>query len=165
MYREIILITLLAFFIIIFGLILAFYQYKLKSSSELDYLTNIYNRNKFYEIVGREARNAKRHKYDSALMLMDIDHFKNINDTYGHGWGDEFILLLPNTEKEHALKLAEKIRKLIDECEPIELKGVTISIGVTSIDPDNYNIDNSIKVADEAMYCAKESGRNQVCFK
>ena len=191
MYREIILVTLLAFFIIIFGLILAFYQYKLKNSSELDFLTKIYNRNKFYEIVEREVRLAKRNRYDSAVMLMDIDHFKSINDTYGHEWGDEvlkelvnqimenirdvdvfarwggeeFVLLLPNTKKDDALQVAEKIRVLIDKCDSPQLKGVTISIGVTLIDPDNYNIDNSIKVADEAMYCAKESGRNQVCFK
>lgn len=191
LYKQVILVTLLAFFIIVFGLIMAIYQHKLKSNAELDYLTKIYNRNKFYELIEKEAKSSKRYKYDSSVMLMDIDYFKKVNDTYGHEWGDqvlkelssqilqnirendvfarwggeEFVLLLPHTNKDGALKAAEKIRLLIEKSESPKLKGITISIGVTSIDSANYDIDNAIKLADEAMYCAKRNGRNQVCFK
>ncbi len=190
MNLQIILVTLLVLFIIIFGLVLAIYHNKIKDISERDYLTNIYNRNKFYEIVNKEASCSRRYKYDSSIMLMDIDNFKNINDSCGHEWGDqvlkslvsevsknirdtdvfarwggeEFVLLLPHTKKDDAIKVAEKIRILIDESETEKLKGVTISIGVSEIDSENYDIDSAIKLADQAMYSAKRSGKNKVCF-
>lgn len=74
-------------------------------------------------------------------------------------------MLLPHTEKGDGIKVAEKIRMKIDQAESIKLKDITISIGVAGIDPENYNIDAAIKLADEAMYCAKKNGRNQVCCK
>lgn len=191
MYQEVILVTLLSLLMIIFGLVLSFYQFNLKNSAELDYLTNIYNRNKFYQLVEREIKGAKRYDWPISVMLIDIDLFKIVNDTYGHEWGDqvlkklaskilsnirdidifarwggeEFVLLLPSTGKEGGLIAAEKIRKLIDECQSKELKGITISIGVSTVNPENYDIDAAIKLADEAMYEAKTNGRNQVCFK
>lgn len=190
MIKEITWVTLLTLFIIIFGLVLAFYQCRLKNSSELDSLTKIYNRNKFYAVVEKRSRNSKRYEYDSFVMLMDIDFFKKVNDTYGHEWGDEvlkalsnkilgnirkidafarwggeeFVLLLPNVEKSEALEMAEKTRRLIDDSESEELKGITISIGVSVVDFEKDDIDSSIKFADEAMYCAKENGRNQVYY-
>ncbi len=190
-YDEIILVTLLVIMIIILGLILAKYNYELEKSSGTDYLTQIYNRNKFYEIVEREKKSSERYAYQSALMLLDIDHFKEINDTYGHCWGDEvlkkladeilkniretdifarwggeeFVILLPHTDKEGALKAAEKIRVVICESQLEELEEITISIGVTVIDPENYDIDEVIKRADMAMYEAKENGRNRVAYK
>ncbi len=191
MYEEIILITFLAFFIIIFGLVLAYYQNKLKDNAELDYLTKIYNRNKFYEIAEREVKAAKRYKHVMSVMLLDIDCFKKINDTYGHEWGDkvlkelaktisqnirdtdvfarwggeEFVLLLPNTNQEEALIVGEKVRKLMEDSEVDELTGITISVGITVLDTENYDIDRAVKVADEAMYSAKSEGRNRVRFK
>lgn len=191
MYWEVILVTFLAIFIIAFGLVLAFYQKNLKDSAELDYLTNIYNRNKFYEITKQEIKTAKRYKQEMAVMFMDIDHFKKINDTYGHAWGDrvlkelakqilikirevdvfarwggeEFVLLLPNTDKEGALIIAEKIREIISESEVAELKDVTISVGVSPVDTQTYDIEAAISLADAAMYEAKRRGRNQVCYK
>lgn len=190
-YLEILLVSLLVFFIISFTLLVTLYQYKLKKSSELDYLTKIYNRNKFYELAEKEIRMSKRYKHVSSIMLMDIDHFKNINDSYGHEWGDivlkeltseimknirnvdvfgrwggeEFVLLLPHTKKSDAIKVAEKIRKLIDESSSPKLKDVTISIGLAEIDSEDYDIDKAINLADEAMYTAKRNGRNQVCCK
>ncbi len=191
MYKEIILVSLLAFFIIAFGLALAFYQNKLKNSAELDYLTKIYNRNKFQKIVDREIKIARRYKQSMSLMLIDIDFFKKINDTYGHDWGDEvlkkltseisenireidvfarwggeeFVMFLPNTEKKGALILGEKLRKLIDDSQEKELKDVSISIGITEVDLESHDINEAIKLADEAMYEAKRRGRNQVAYR
>ena len=188
MYLEIVLVSILTFSIILFGLVLTQYQSKLKNTSELDYLTKIYNRKKFYEIAKKEELYSKRYKYESSVMLIDIDHFKNINDTYGHEWGDqvlkklaseilknirnvdvfarwggeEFVLLLPHTKRSDAIIVAEKLRLLICNSKSKELKGVTISIGVSAIDSENFDIDTAIKLADEAMYCAKRNGRNQV---
>lgn len=91
---------------------------------------------------------------------------KNIRDTdvFARWGGEEFVLLLPHTKKDDAIKVAEKIRILIDESETEKLKGVTISIGVSEIDSENYDIDSAIKLADQAMYSAKRSGKNKVCF-
>ena len=189
MYKQIALVSFLAIFIIVFGLILAFYQHRLKDASELDYLTKIYNRHKFYDLVEKEMRRSARYGYSSSVMLMDIDYFKNINDSHGHEWGDqvlkelstlvlknirvtdffarwggeEFVFLLPHTNKKEALQMAEKIRKLVDETKTNKLQDVTVSIGVAIIDPQKYDIDFTIHYADEAMYHAKENGRNQVC--
>lgn len=191
MYKEIILVTLLSLVIIFSSLMLTFYQHRLKNISELDYLTQIYNRNKFYEIIKKEIKASRKYQFDSFIILLDIDFFKKVNDTYGHEWGDEvlkeltnqisknirstdtfarwggeeFVILLANIEKDLALEKAENIRKLIDESNSKELKDITISIGMSLIDHDNYDIDSSIKLADEAMYCAKENGRNQVVYK
>lgn len=189
MYWEVILVSFLAFFIIAFGLSLAFYQSNLKESAELDYLTNIYNRNKFYEMAKHEVKAAKRYKQEMSVLFMDIDHFKKLNDTYGHAWGDqvlqelakeilinirevdifarwggeEFVLLLPNTGEKGAFIVAEKIRKMIEKADSETLKDVTISMGVAVVDSKTYDIDTAIGCADAAMYKAKQRGRNQVC--
>ncbi len=191
MYHEIALVSLLVILVIIFSFILTYYQSRLRTSSELDYLTKAYNRNKFYEMAKKEAKRSQRYEYDSALMLIDIDYFKNINDSYGHEWGDrvlkklsseisenirdsdifarwggeEFVLLLSHISKENALKVAEKLRRLIDESQDHELREITISIGVSTIYSGNYDIDSVIKLADDAMYCAKRNGRNQIYYK
>lgn len=190
-YGEIFLVTLLAILIIILGFLLAYYNYRLKKTAGIDHLTQVYNRNKFYELVEIEERLSKRYGYESAIMLLDIDHFKKVNDNYGHSWGDkvlktmaseilknirevdifarwggeEFVILLPHADKSGALAAAEKTRKLVYESELKELEDISISIGVTTIDPENYDIDKAIKRADKAMYNAKENGRNRVCFK
>lgn len=190
MYDEILLVTFLAFFIVAFGLTLTFYQSNLKDNAELDYLTNVYNRNKFYEITNREIKVAKRYQQEMSILFMDIDHFKKINDTYGHAWGDrvlkelatkimanireidifarwggeEFVLLLPNTGKEGALIVAEKIRRLIADSNAGKLSDITLSIGVAVLDSKNHDITDAISLADAAMYEAKRKGRNQVCY-
>ena len=190
MYQQIILLILLVAVAILLGLVLDLYQGKIKSASELDYLTNVYNRSKFYEMAKIDEKHCKRYKYDSSVMLIDIDNFKNTNDCYGHEWGDqvlkkvaseilknirdtdvfarwggeEFVLLLPHTNKNEALIVAEKLRLLISESQLIELNGITISIGVSEINAEDYDVERAINLADEAMYCAKAKGRNQVCY-
>lgn len=188
MYKEIILVTPLALLLITFSLGLFFYQYRLKENGEIDYLTKIYNRSKFYEVAEKELKSAKRYSYPVTLMMLDIDYFKKINDSYGHKWGDgvlkemvgeisknirgtdvfarwggeEFIFLLPHTEKSNAIKVAEKIRKVIDGSDSEKLKEVTVSIGIAEVDLEDPDIDKIINLADKAMYRAKENGRNQV---
>ncbi|MCT4583462.1 MAG: diguanylate cyclase [Peptostreptococcaceae bacterium] len=189
LYQQIFLVTILAFFIIIFGLILASYQYKLKMASQYDHLTKIYNRHKFLEIVERELKKLKRYKHSCAVILMDIDFFKNINDTYGHEWGDqvlrelatsieknirqtdvfarwggeEFIIFLSHTNESNAFNVADKLRKIIEEETTEKLKEITLSLGVSLVLEDDSSINDSIDRADEAMYNAKRTGRNKVC--
>ena len=189
MYKQIFAVTFFAVFIIFFSLLLAFYQSKLKGTSERDYLTKLCNRHKFYEIVEKELKRAMRYGYSSSVMMMDIDHFKMINDTHGHEWGDqvlkelskvvlkhiraadvfarwggeEFVFFLPHTNRQESLLMAEKIRRLVDEASTDKLAGVTVSLGVATVDFENNNIDDTISRADEAMYRAKNSGRNRVC--
>ncbi|BCD61876.1 diguanylate cyclase [Nitratiruptor sp. YY08-26] len=154
-----------------------------------DKLTKLYNRYKFYSIAEQEIQRAKRHKRPFAIIMFDIDKFKLINDTYGHDIGDlvlkeisqiirknirrydyafrwggeEFIILAPETDIKNAMKLAEKIRKLVENHSFEEVGKVTISLGVTQFDPENEdNIDAAIKRADNALYLSKKEGRNRV---
>ncbi len=189
LYTQIFLITFLAVSIVCFGLIVTRYQSILKNASERDYVTKLYNRHKLYDIANKEIKRSKRFGYSLSVVMMDIDHFKYINDTYGHDWGDqvlkelatlisnnirtrdvfarwggeEFLLLLPHANEESILQMAEKIRTLVDEATTEKLQNVTVSMGVARIDPQNYDIDSAINLADEALYRAKENGRNQVC--
>lgn len=189
LYKQIFLVTILVLFLIIFGFILASYQYRLKKISQYDYLTKIYNRHKFLEIVERELKKFKRYKNECCVILMDIDFFKRINDNYGHDWGDkvlrqltivikqnirqtdvfarwggeEFVLFLSNTNEENALFVAEKLRKTIEEDNSKKLKEITLSLGVSKVYIDDLSINYSIDRADEAMYNAKRTGRNKVC--
>lgn len=185
--REIFLDTFLALTIISIGLIVTIYQSKLKHTSEVDHLTQLYNRHKFYELAEKEIIHSRRYDDELSIVMLDIDHFKNINDTYGHEWGDkvlkeltklvavnirkedifsrwggeEFVLLLPHTNLEKAYEFSEKIRCIIQEADTKALKGVSVSIGVACVDVSK-NIDYAINLADSAMYLAKENGRNQV---
>jgi diguanylate cyclase (GGDEF)-like protein/PAS domain S-box-containing protein len=158
-----------------------------------DQLTNLYNRHYFYSMVQEIISLAKRERNPLSLMMIDIDKFKNINDTYGHGNGDivikslatimlentrasdivariggeEFVILLPNTSKDDAVTLANKLRKNVENHlirfeNNVDIS-ITISIGVDSIlVEDEVTIDKALARADEALYRAKESGRNNV---
>ena len=168
----------------------------IEHQSLYDPLTNIMNRRSFDFHVEGVWSNAIRQQDPLAILMIDIDHFKNFNDTYGHHLGDvvlqvtanaisttlkrgsdlvfrwggeEFIVLLPGTEIEGAVQVAERIRGSISSAEipsvgAMALPKVTASIGAASIIPDVENtITDLIKNADKAMYTAKESGRNRVC--
>jgi len=155
-----------------------------------DQLTNFYNRRFFAETGAREFMYAKRYHRDLALISLDIDNFKQINDRYGHGagdavlrdlsstilsiirtidipvriGGDEFILMLPGTPKEGALAVAEKIRTKVEtrSIDTGEHKGLsyTLSMGVS------WNLSGSfqdlMKEADDLLYRSKQGGRNRV---
>ena len=134
---------------------------------------------------------AKRYNKPLSVMLIDIDHFKQINDTYGHGVGDEvlkqmsastqmqlreidlfgriggeeFAVVLPEVELEGASESASRICKFLSE---LEIKvdditvGVTVSIGVTSFGPGDLSFEEVMKRSDDNLYAAKEGGRNRV---
>ncbi len=163
----------------------------LKEKSELDYLTKIYNRRVLFKMLQHYFASSSRYGYPLSLLIMDIDHFKSVNDTYGHPTGDEvlkvvasriknslrkadvlgrfggeeFCVVMPHTDIKGACLVGEKIREAVNK-HPIEVDGknvsVTISVGATQKLNDDKNIDDMIKRADEELYRAKHEGRNRV---
>lgn len=151
-----------------------------------DHLTGLYNRHSLYDLGPKYISNAHRHKVALSLLVIDLDHFKNVNDTHGHSVGDivlqavskvlqdhcrtediaaryggeEFIMLLTNCDLGNAVTKAEALRKSIEDCKPEKLT-ITSSIGVAQL-TDNEDIDALFNRADKAVYEAKETGRNKV---
>ncbi len=167
-------------------------QEKRLELANTDELTGIYNRRHFFQVFEREVLRAKISATPLSLMLFDIDHFKNVNDTYGHLAGDmilkqmgqvlnenrypldvvaryggeEFIVLLPHMSKEKAIDTAEKMRRTIDEhlwnIGNQEIS-ISVSIGLVSLETiDTTNLKEIVQRADDSLYTAKENGRNQV---
>jgi diguanylate cyclase (GGDEF)-like protein len=156
-----------------------------------DALTGAANRRYFLERAEQECARSRRHQLPLSLMLVDLDHFKQINDQYGHAYGDEalkqfsavvraclrdsdllariggeeFIVLMPSTALAGATLLAERLRvAMADQPLPIidHLLPVRFSAGVTQFKGDDQDIDACLKRADKAMYRAKQSGRDRV---
>ena len=164
---------------------------ELHELSITDSLTGLYNRKHLMETLDNEVARSKRHKHDFAVLVVDIDDFKEYNDTYGHLAGDdvlsrlakvfkesvrscdyvaryggeEFILVLPEIGPQDGVKAAERIRKKVVK-EKFAVDGkpiqVTVSVGVASYPKDGDESQAIIRHADAALYKAKESGRNQV---
>lgn len=158
-----------------------------------DELTQLANRRAFFNRADEELRRSSRYKHPLSFMMIDIDHFKNINDTYGHDAGDEalssvakmltnnirdidflarfggeeFVVMMPETNLTSAVELAERLRLSV-ESTPCLIKEIetrfTVSIGVASMHEDIQDINLLIKDADTAMYKAKEQGRNRVVY-
>ncbi len=155
-----------------------------------DSLTGIYNRHHFYKIGSGEFAQAQRQQYPLACIMLDIDHFKDVNDTCGHAMGDEvlrqtartcaaqlrdsdiigryggeeFVILLPYTDTVGAQLIAERLRQAVLHTTVTwedQLRSITISLGV-AVMQDSSTIYSLINQADQAMYHAKEQGRNQV---
>ena len=171
-----------------------FLEGKLKELSKevkTDFLTNIANKKAVTEELKKQEAAYKRYGINYSVVFFDIDHFKNINDTYGHDAGDvilkslgllfkryardidligrfggeEFVAILPNTEKEGAYKFAEKLRVIIQKTKFMYKNtriNVTVSGGVASRNETNSS-DETLKLADKRLYLAKRSGRNRVC--
>ncbi|HEY9718549.1 MAG TPA: diguanylate cyclase [Trichormus sp.] len=154
-----------------------------------DGLTGVANRRSFTETFSREFERAKRYGEPLSLVIIDLDLLKKINDTYGHQAGDEaiksigkmlkqssrsvdlparyggeeFCLLLPNTDIEMAEQSAERLRRLIND---VEIQGpgkISASLGVATYPQHADDPDALFQRADEALYVAKQSGRNRVC--
>lgn len=156
-----------------------------------DSLTSLYNRRHFFEMANREVARAKRYKKPLSVLMIDIDDFKNVNDTHGHATGDEvlkgvsecfrnslreidlkgryggeeFALVLPDTGLENARRVAEQLRYKISKLSfftTIVKLNVTVSIGISSLSEDEDDFRGIIKRADSALYEAKTAGKNRV---
>ncbi len=158
-----------------------------------DGLTGLFNLRHFRHILNEELSRAERYSRQLCLVMIDVDHFKNYNDTHGHPAGDEvlkalagilnkrlrdvdrsaryggeeFLVLLPETDLEKGRTVAEDLRVQMEEYpfrgrESQPFGKVTISLGVAAFPQDGPDADTLIKVADDALYRAKNSGRNRV---
>lgn len=163
---------------------------KLKEMASTDPLTGAYNRRRFNEVMQAELARAKRYGTTIALIIFDIDHFKRINDTFGHSAGDqvllklallvsgsirdtdifarwggeEFVILATNCDTQCPDSLAEKIRQMIEVYPFDEVGKVTCSFGVTEYYAGDDQ-ESILKRADSNLYRAKETGRNRVVFE
>jgi diguanylate cyclase (GGDEF)-like protein len=167
------------------------FEEQLRKLAITDSLTNVWNRRHFMLLAERELDRAKRYGGQVALMMIDLDHFKAINDDYGHDVGDqtlktvaqtclttlrkvdvfaryggeEFAVALPETDLEHARQVAERLRHSVAETpmtDRIPPVYITLSIGVTVAGPDSTDLFTLLKHADTALYQAKKNGRNRV---
>ena len=170
--------------------------YILEQENINDPLMGIFNRRYLERRLNEEINRSKRYNLSLSLLMLDVDHFKKVNDTYGHQIGDivlkklaqiivdmaretdfvaryggeEIVIVLPNTPISAAALMAERCRnqvlkKLIigsDESGGKPIGGITVSIGVSSIQDENRDINKLIENADMALYQAKERGRDQV---
>jgi two-component system cell cycle response regulator len=160
---------------------------KLQSLAVTDGLTGLHNHRAFQDYLEEQFQVAMRNKQPLALILMDVDHFKQYNDTYGHQAGDEvlrqvaqilsahvregdfvaryggeeFVIVLPRTDLESAVAVAERLREAVQSAE-WRLRPVTGSFGVACIRPDMETRQELIEAADQALYQAKKNGRNRV---
>jgi len=160
---------------------------KYQTLSVTDKLTQIYNRQKLDALLEKEADRAKRYHHELSVILLDIDHFKKVNDHYGHQTGDlvlvafakeisantrrsdvvgrwggeEFLIILPDTGIEKSEQAAEKLRTIIEKLEIEEAPRVTASFGVACLAGEKDSITHLLARADKALYKAKNNGRNR----
>jgi diguanylate cyclase (GGDEF)-like protein/PAS domain S-box-containing protein len=157
-----------------------------------DPLTGLMNRRLVLELMHHELERARRYRLPVCVLMIDLDHFKQVNDTYGHLAGDdvlqqfaiilskntravdivgryggeEFVVVMPETGLEGALVFAERLRTAVERHEFVTRSGhklhITCSIGVTQGEPELLDIDHLLALADKALYRAKEEGRNRV---
>ncbi len=157
-----------------------------------DSMTGLFNRRYFNEIGGSLLEIAKKTKTEMTIIMLDIDNFKNINDTYGHSIGDEviyniatllkestrdsdicvrfggeeFVIVLPHTSLANGIKIAEKMRLHIEQnviyTNTNQEIHYTVSVGVSKVDENDTTLENALKKADALLYKVKKSGKNRV---
>ena len=166
----------------------------LRRLTTTDQLTGALNRYQFFEMAHAEQARWERYGHPLSGIMIDADHFKRINDTYGHAAGDEvlrhlarlcreelreldilarlggeeFAILLPATDGQAAVAVAERLRKRLEQT-PVQLEDgravtITASFGVSALSEDTPTIAAMLKFADSALYAAKRNGRNRVSF-
>lgn len=164
------------------------FQNRLTELTIRDTLTKAFNRRHFIDCLEKAIATVQRSKQPITLVAFDLDHFKQVNDTYGHQVGDqvlievvntvlerqrrtdsifrlggeEFVVLLPHTDLQSAYMFAEDIRQCIASAPLVEDAAVTISLGVAEYQPDE-SLDDWFKRADNNLYNAKTNGRNRIC--
>jgi diguanylate cyclase (GGDEF)-like protein len=182
-------ITMLGFGFI--GMYVAETKRRLHEETRLDSLTGLHNRRAFEEMIQREVQLAARDNTPLTLLMMDLDHFKQLNDTWGHALGDralrtfggvlltvtgsrdavarlggeEFAILLPGRSARSALSLAERLRATVEGLrlsEGEELVRFTVSVGLSSLQAGETGFEPMLRRADRALYKVKRSGRNRV---
>lgn len=165
---------------------------KFEQLSILDSLTELFNKRYFREVLEKEIARAKRYRLQLGLLMIDIDDFKVVNDTFGHlkgdrvlqrlggllansirradvaarYGGDEFVIIATQSAKEDAYELGKRLRRLIEQTillEETSLKA-TVSIGIGSYPTDAEEPDQLIELADKMLYEAKRLGKNRVCL-
>lgn len=163
---------------------------KLRQQAEIDHLTEIFNTRALSKLAGKALSMTRRNDTILSVLLIDIDHFKKINDSYGHAAGDkilrdfartlsrnirpsdvvgriggeEFTILLPDTDKAEAFKVADRLRSIVETTKFRHKNATiqfTISVGVTSSDGKGKDFDIIMREADTALYQAKKEGRNK----
>ncbi|MBW2262196.1 MAG: GGDEF domain-containing protein, partial [Deltaproteobacteria bacterium] len=164
---------------------------EMKRLATIDPLTGLLNRSQMDVLLKTEAERANRYKFSLALVMMDLDHFKRINDTHGHAKGDdvlrvfasilkngtrrvdyliryggeEFLALLPHIPKENAKIYAERIRRTTSESLYQDAglpEPCTVSIGIACLPEDGQTPQGALESADKALYAAKDGGRDCV---
>jgi two-component system, cell cycle response regulator len=180
--------------------ILSLQDEQIKASERLQFqathdgLTGTWNRNAILEVLRHECERSERGSGSTGIIMLDLDHFKKVNDTYGHVAGDqvlkeavkrihevvraydsvgryggeEFLIVLPDCDKDHVEKCAERVRARI-ECAPIPFNGreipVTASLGAAVVNTPLSIAKEALEAADAALYSAKNGGRNRVVIK
>lgn len=163
---------------------------RLATLAHADKLTGLFNRQYFDKFAKQEIERARSSHRNLSVLFIDIDHFKEVNDTHGHRTGDEvlravawlvqkacrktdlvaryggeeIVVVLPNSHSSDACKIAEEVREIIER----QIKGlmdipVTVSIGVATCPDDGETLKSILHSADQALYEAKRSGRNRIC--
>jgi len=165
---------------------------QLRDLAIMDPLTQVFNRRRFFELAGMEVSRVARKKSPTILLMMDLDHFKAINDTHGHAFGDkvlhetaqtclssirtldvfaryggeEFVALMPEAGLHEGMSVAERVRQAIVSRPFITDNGlkvhITVSLGLVETDLNRETVEQALKKADIALYQAKAEGRNRV---
>lgn len=162
---------------------------QLEKLSSTDMLTGIFNRRKIEELLNIEILRSRRHQRNLSIIMLDIDHFKHINDNFGHHAGDivlqqvvnvikntlrqsdmfgryggeEFLIVCPETSQDEAMIVAEKVRSAVDDFKFDVVEHKTISLGVSEFSYED-TLEELVKKADTALYLSKAEGRNRVTF-
>ncbi len=167
---------------------------ELERLARFDELTGLFNRRTIMEIIEREHQRTIRFQKQACVILLDIDFFKQINDTHGHFIGDvvlretgrtlldsiraidsagrfggeEFLVILPETGRDGAIIIAERIRRRISRKLHMNNEGekirVTCSLGISSLNGNDFSVHELLEQADRALYQAKGNGRNRICW-